>query len=426
MHRWSIYNVIWLVAALILLNCGGCVQREEGIEGNRNEENRNIGMSNMHNMEMDGQILISEYSAQYDLDTQELTDMEETGISFQNCVFQPFPAISQVEVLARSDRNITVQEALDVMNDWLRDIGLEEQVDVKTEIRDASAQLPRDESKAYPYDYPGVYEHLSELNSGQGFFINTNQCYLQMGNGFMQMSDGKIGRYMEDTGSAAFDAFGGNAEETVAEGSISALGEEEYELPGGRMSIREGAELTREYMLAGTPYPYGKNIDVAVSDVRVFQLKDTYGYEFHTYRIYQNIPFATTSPGYRNTFEADYQIDEEENASYVIDDSGVTAFCGYREAEELTVIETYSYMLGMKEAVKRMQEELSQNLRLHVEDAGLVYCPIRFGEGEDEKQARVCWMFDGKNTVNNWRVRVYVDVITGELYYYEYQIQEEL
>lgn len=399
MHKWNKFNIVWLFAGMILLCCGGCAK------------------------EQTSGVAVKDYASQYDSDIQELVSMETTGISFQDCEFQPFPQIDCVEILVCSDRNITAQEALDVMEDWLERIGLENQVDVETEIRDASAQLPRDESKDYPYNYPGVYEHLSELSSGQGFFINTDLCYLQMGNGFMQMSDGKIGRYM-GTGKAVLDAFGANAEETVAAGTVDCLGEEEYELPGGRMSVREGAELTREYMLAGTPYPYGEGIDVGVSDVRVFRLKDKYGYEFHTYRIYHGVPFATARLGQRNGFEEDVQIDEETTDSYVIDSSGVTAFCGYREAEELTVMETHTHMLGIKEAVNRMEEQLAQNLTIRIENAGLVYCPIRYEE-EDKNLAKVCWMFDGKNAMNGWRVRIYVDVVTGELYYYEYQNQEE-
>lgn len=423
MHKWKKLNIVLLIVGLILLCCDGCVQKiDNHIE---NGENSNVNTFNVQNLEIEGQISVQEYSSQYDLEVQELVSMETTGISFQDCEFRPFPEIECVEILACSDRNITAQEAVDVMEDWLEQIGLEDQVDVKTEIRDASAQLPRDEGRDYPYDYPGVYEHFSKLSSGQGFFINTDQCYLQMGNGFMQMSDGKIGRYMGSTGLAAFDAFGGNAEETVAEGSIDNLKGEEYELPGGRMSVQEGAEVTRRYLLAGTPYPYGEGIDVGVSDVRVFRLKDKYGYEFHTYRMFHGVPFATGRPGRINMFEADYQIEEEVNDSYVIDSSGVTAFSGYREAEELTVVETNTRMLGIKEAVNRMKEQLAQNLTIDVEHAGLVYCPIRYGQTEDDKKlAKLCWMFDGRNIMNNWQVRIYVDVVTGELYYYEYQEQE--
>ncbi len=393
--------MIVLILAMVCPGCSGCVREEAA------------GIS------------VSDYAGQYDSDVQELMNAETDGLLFQDCVFQPFPGIDRLEVLTCSDRDITAEEGLAVMEEWIRNIGLEGQIDTGMEIRDASGQLPRDESRSYPYDYPGVYEHRSELSSGQGFFINTDLCYLQMGNGFMQMSDGRISRLLGGSARPMEDAFGFNQEETVEEGDLQELGQEEYELPGGRISVQEGAEAARDYFLAGTPYPYGEGIDVGISRVRVFRIKDQYGYEFHTFRIYQGIPFATTERSAVNMYGAGYDIKEEAGCAYVIDADGVTAFCNYREAQQLSVLESHTRMLGIQEAVNRMREQLARNLTIRMENAGLVYCPICYGEEETgETQARVCWMFDGWNTVNQWRVRIYIDAVTGELYYYEYQDQE--
>lgn len=138
--------MIVLILAMVCPGCSGCVREEAA------------GIS------------VSDYAGQYDSDVQELMNAETDGLLFQDCVFQPFPGIDRLEVLTCSDRDITAEEGLAVMEEWIRNIGLEGQIDTGMEIRDASGQLPRDESRSYPYDYPGGIRTSFRIKLRTGIF----------------------------------------------------------------------------------------------------------------------------------------------------------------------------------------------------------------------------------------------------------------
>lgn len=411
---WTV--LLGIAAGVFLLCCAGCGQIPDGSE----EDGSSSHALRIQEVEMDGLVSVETYCNEYDAEVQELKTNKESRITFYNCEFLPVPQLDQVRLLLLSNRGITPQEGIEVIEEWLLQIGLEGQIDMAMEVRDASGQLELNDNDPYPYCYPGVYEHMAELDSGRGFFVNTNQCYIQLGgNGIYSMSDGKITSFLRSEGSAAHDALGITEEETVLKGEITALGERTYDLPGGEMSISEGAEVVREFFLKGTPFPCAEGIDIGISKVRVFRLNDKYGYEYQPYRIYDSIPFAQIIDQAHITGGEFENINEDQKTAYVIDDSGVTAFTGYSEAEEVTVAGEYDRMIGIKKMVDILNKELGMNLSVNVEETGLVYCPV--GDPDHDRLAKVCWMFDGVNEMNNHRIRIYADVITGELYLYEYE-----
>lgn len=349
-------------------------------------------------------------------------------MSFAECEFGAMEETDDISVLRLMSGDISVEESWKVIEDWLKEIGMTH-FDMDKEVRDASGQYERDESKESPYDYPSVSEHYSDLKTGRGFFLNTNECYLQMGgDGIYSMSDGAITKYLQSDAFAAMDALGVNAETVVKSGKLKDLENEEWELLSGKVKVGDAANMTKEYFEKGTPYPCADGVQVDIPEVSVFSLKDKYGYAFTVRRKYKGIPFAYTAGGGRNYFEG-YEINEDMKTAYVVNNKNVSAFTGYSEAQTIELMgEPQDSFIGLKEAVSILNEKLAAQISVEVENVELVYCTILLGDSSYEEAEKIvlpCWAFDGTNLINDQGIRIYLDAFTGELYYYTYSIAEQ-
>ena len=361
-------------------------------------------------------ISISDAIKQYDSDIQKVK--ENSKISFDDCDFCPLPDFKEVSVIAFQEKGVTVEEGIKIINDWIDEIGLTGIVDVEKELRDASGQLPRDITKVYPYDYADVAGNKAQLSSGKGFFLNTNQCYIQLGaDGIYSMSNGKITAYLGEDGFAAMDALGIYQEDIVEGGFYEDMALKTYDVADGSMSVKEGADMAIQYFLKGTPYPCAPETGVTFPWVNVFSLGDKYGYAYGVGRTIYSIPVAYNTVGSRRYFEDSYNIMEDSKTAYVIDHTGVCAFTGHSEAEPYERIGgVQKEMLGLKDAVDVLDTTLAKGLELDIERVELSYCPIQFEV--DETIGLVTWLFKGVNRINQQRMRIYLDVITGEIYYF--------
>lgn len=145
---------------------------------------------------LSGRKNLKTYQTQYQNDVVQVQKNSYQRLNFEQCVFADLPDNDTVFVLDVGDKGLSVDESISVIRNWLADIG-QENIDLEKQLRDASGQLERDDSQEYPYDYPSVMEHKEELTSGHGFFVNTNTCYIQMGqDGIYSMSDGRITEFL--------------------------------------------------------------------------------------------------------------------------------------------------------------------------------------------------------------------------------------
>ena len=65
-------------------------------------------------------------------------------------------------------------------------------------------------------------------------------------------------------------------------------------------------------------------------------------------------------------------------------------------------------------------------MNINVERAGLDYFPVKL-QGSAEKEEVIvlpCWEVFGVNEIKNEKIWIYVDVFTGEIYYYTTEINE--
>lgn len=386
-------KMIIVCMAVLCLVCGCGKKADEGKRPNLNEI----------------EICREKYNSDIDLVKKNVY----RNLDFGECVFDDFPNCKSIHILeVKKDDKVSVDESIGIIEQWLDSIG-ENEIDLEIQLRDASGDLKNDESKEYPFCYPGVWENKDKLINGRGFFVNVQSCYIQMGDwGIYSMSDGTISGAVG--GKAAMDALGVNSENIVSNGTVEGMRDEVYELLDGKLSIGEAAEIVQEYFNKGTPY-INSVISYETPSVKVFSINDKYGYEFNLQRIYENVPMAYSEFGHKRFFDEDYQVMEDTIMAYVADNH-VCAFT--KGAQEFTSVKEETKMIALSDAVDYLENKMAQNMALKVNKVALVYCPIEFSQGKTI--AYPMWELDGVNNNNNANMRIFMNVLNGEIYLYEY------
>ena len=105
-----------------------------------------------------------------------------------------------------------------------------------------------------------------------------------------------------------------------------------------------------------------------------------------------------------------------------MDNEGVTAFNGTPYNEGLIPLVTEDSLIGVAEAADILEEDLAAQINADISSVGLAYLPLVFQIEENSFETIIfpCWKFSGRNTVKDEQVNLYVDVLTGEIYYYGY------
>lgn len=415
--RKRAYIVLGLLSILILYGCD-----KKDTTTNTNASNQNLFLyeeykSGFANERTDVNIVLQDFEKE----VKQLKQIKDEKMNFQQCVFEEMPNIEKVEVIRFAEDDLTSEEGWTIIEKWLTDIGKIKDIDMKTEVRDASGVLPMESDKEYPYDYPNVFDNFETLSSGRGFFLNTSECYVQLGEyGIYSMSDGTLTKYLGSDTLAAIDALGGNQENVIATYSGGEIEKVNIELIDGSYSASDALKLVKHYFEKGTPFSVAEGVSVDIPEIEVFSLNDKQGCTFLLRRRYNNIPFAYCREGNRSYYESNYIVQEDMKSAYIINQEGVCAFTGYSESEPFEVVgQGEEKILSIKQAVAHLNENLANELKLNVQKAELVYCPILFDSGE--KVGIVCWMFDGINSLNGQKMRLYVDVLSGDIHYYSYE-----
>lgn len=415
---------LWIMLAICMLCVAGCDSEiEKELLGSESTEAQTSEAVEEDTLQItvdfaSNRTNITEYQSSYQDEVREIKESSYGNISFSDCEFMALEGVQSVGVYRLYSEELGVDESIEIIENWLEEIGCED-IDVEKELRDASGQY-ESSSAEYPYDYPAVYDYYPEFASGHGFFINTNKCYIQMGTGgIYSMSDGTITSYLGLDSLAAMDALGVNEETMIEKGRISDIGDNVWELTDGEMSIAEAAGLAQDYFEAGTPMPLPSGVQVDIPEVKVFALSDVYGFECYVRRVYNGVPFAYTLTGARTYYSDDYELAEDMKKAYVINHDTVAAFTGYADAEQLEgVIEEQEDIISLKNAVLLFEDFFADNMMLDVDTAGLVYCP--YVDEAGNRIAYPCWQFVGINQTNNRSMRVYVNALSGDIYYYSY------
>ncbi len=364
-------------------------------------------------------VALTEYQSSYKEEAASIRKTEYPNVHFENCEFIDLPQVDELEMLVGKERGMSVQESWDTITNWLEEIGKPDAIDMKHDVRVVTMQFETDDTKEPPYMYPGFYEHMSELESGNGALVNCNQCHMQIaGNGIYSMSDGKITEYLGLKTKSIGDALGAHMEDVVEAGTLSQFNGRKYELTDGKLSVQKGAQLVKDYFLAGTPFACKEGISVDIPWVQVCRLKkDVYAYDYMVRRVYRGVPFVYMDHGsYR--YDGNYTIGGDSKHAYVIDHAGVTAYHGYNEAEKLIPLVADRKIISVKQMAEILEKGLAPHVDIHVTSVGLAYLPVVFDSNYEERMIFPCWQLTGDSQTKGRHIGVFVDAFTGEIYYF--------
>ncbi len=368
---------------------------------------------------------IGEIYSNYEEISKEIEKNVYDNIDFSDAVFIGISDFDSVYVLRGSAHGISLEDSIDTIEEWLDEIGFSDDIDLNTELYVVTDKIDIDESKEYPDWYPLVYEHLN-LDTGAGVFLDTTDCHIQMSdNGIYSMNDGKIERFLGIIDFTHKGALGEYVQDIVMEGSVENLSEESYPMIAGTMTVAEGAELVKEYFEKGTPFKPQTGVSVLVPYVKIFRIGDVYGYDYTLQRSYKGIPISIAENGIIYQSNTDNVIYQDTKHATVVDNEGVSAFCGYNEAEKIDELYSSKKMLNIDTAVDLVEEKLATNVNFKVEKVTLEYLTLRsdLSEATADEVANSrdilypCWSFYGTNLTTGQEMYVYIDVLTGELYY---------
>lgn len=369
----------------------------------------------------DGRVSLKDYADQYEQEIQEIHSTTYPNISFSDCFFEPFPdKAEKLNVFYTTYERLSAQECWDTIDNWLVSIGKRSEVDMDADVRTNRAV---DESKEYPECYALMKDYLQDPDFEGHVFLTRKDCYVTASShgGIFTMSEGKIGAYLHKK-SWGNDMPDSNNPDRFQIGKVSELKDVSYPLISGERTIGESAEQVRTYFEAGTLLPLEKGVTIDAPEAAVFRLdENACGYEFSVRYWYEKMPFLyehrQEANAYANVYDG-YSIMYPLNDAYVVDDEGVTAFfIGDSPSDQIHVLYQDSELVGIKQAVDIMSQKLASFLKLEVHEVGIGYARYISDLEEKTDIYYPFWKFCGVNKVKNQGLYVYVDMISGAVYY---------
>ncbi|MCD8217364.1 MAG: hypothetical protein LUD01_04855, partial [Clostridiales bacterium] len=375
-----------------------------------------------HDNLSDNRIAMTEYREQYEADAASLRTEEYVNLDFSDCEFEPFPEGEDLSVMAITIPEITTGEAWEMIENWLNYAGQEEEVNLKTDVIVVSERLGTLGSDEDPEYYP-FYDNLSSLGTlqyGEGAFLSTDTAYMSfVDGGINAMSTGKISSYLNNGTTASADCFGDNTADVVTSGAPDELGTESYLLPGGLLSIREGADLVNAFYDSGVLFPaYADGESNTIRTVNVFRLgNNVYGYDYQVSRTYKGVPFAWNAQNMNYFYGGSWFVEIDDAHAYIVDSTGIAAsYSNYIGSNEITALLTETDLISLSDIAAQLSQELALQASAVIKNAELVYVRIDEPDADHEvKYVLPCWHFSGQSMRSDEEIEIFVDALTGTL-----------
>lgn len=407
--------------AFLLMNVIGCsyhyksnnVQNEQ--ELTETESTRWLDYEDYKNRLLEGRVPISDYQNDYKADIEKVCNKDYGNLSFTSTEFDEFPVTEEICLLRQEEIVLSAQEGLDMMEQWLEEIGKRDLVDMEKEVRVISDpdEVAWDETKDYPYFYPALSEHM-DITNAKMTLLARKDCFQLL---FYEQSDGKITEYLGKDQYAVTE-LDEDIQDIEVSGTLEELGTKSYPLLSGEMTIQDGADLLIDYFENGTITALAEGVTLGITGVDVFRLKDVYGYCYDLEKIYKGIPVSYVEKTGFQLVGCPYLPDDVGKIACVVDDTGVSAFRGFSESAPMTELYSDTNFLSVEDAAQLLSEKLAPGLRMEVEEVALEYSPYHAEILYAETLLIPSWRFEGINNTKGEKLVAYVDVLTGDLYYY--------
>ena len=204
----------------------------------------------------------------------------------------------------------------------------------------------------------------------------------------------------------------------IAESGYTSRRKAEELIINGKVKVKDAAEAVREYQQKGVfqKLPEGVEIDVPTVSIAKITGTDKYCYIFNARRVYYGVPvdhyyLGTYTPwnddnlsgDIRYTYVADGQVDGFAGRTL--------AFPWERLSEETDEI------ISLKNAVEILDDYMAFNLSMEINRVELAYVENdSWNDSTDKTKLYPCWSFRARSKTDDRYFRLYVNVITGDVY----------
>ena len=371
-----------------------------------------------------GRVSVQDVKDNYAVDTEYLCNNPKNLFTFDNCEIIPFPNISDVSAVTFNESNLSCEEAWDIIKYWLDKWNLSDQVDMDKSVVDPSRRLKYGDEYHY-----ALAKDVWDETTGSGLMLfDDDLCYIQMlGSGIGILSHGVITDYVGSKRGEKisrtldpYDVFG----EVEKSGSMEELQNETYTLiDGSTMSIKEASSALDGF------YSFAEDLGCEISSVDVVKAEDRYYYRFNIRRVYRGVPLTVHHYGNISEYVHSLVMSGDVGKLYVADQSGVCAFFGMAGNPIITpLVEPQTQMLGVRDAMQIVYGIMSEDYQCNIDRIELCmgyYCQAEGNVGKPGIFVPTCWEFTGHSDVSGKNIKIDVDVLTGEIGFLEYWVNEE-
>ena len=406
---------IAVVLLFLLCSCSFNSEKQRTVTTNQNMENLNSEKEGSTECS-ENLMLIEECRNSYEDTITYIRNHEYKHLKMKDTVFSPFPDCESVGEFTIRTPDISVNDSIEVVKNWLDQNGFT--IDLERDLYAATNQFFNEGNEDNPY--PNVMTHINDLDNGNGFFINTNKCHIQMGGAnIYSMSNGVITAYVKSKGASGLDAMGVYSENVVDEGNVDDMAERSYELLNGSVSIGDAADNVKRYFENGTPFFGPDGIEVDIPYVRVFSIGDIYGYQFNIRRVYKGCPFAYGDYGAYREENGEERVDFDTKYAYTIS-GNVDAYVGFSNNCVFDpIVELQKEIIPLSEAVEILDDYVGNQINIAVKKIEFEYSGIEnYASGIITRCP--CWSFMGRNSADGRTYVFYVDALKGNVFFHSF------
>ena len=372
----------------------------------------------------EGRKPVSEVKEEYTSLIERMMSDPQNCFTFENTEVMPFPDISQVSAVVAKANSITCEDAWSIIEYWLDKWGLSDAVDMDTAVLDTKISADRGEGEL-PF---ALAKDVWSETTGDGFMIlDTQHCYIQIvGNGIGILSHGVITDYVgEKTGrtlSRTLDPYD-FCDTIVKSGRLSDMKNESYELiDGSVITVGEAADIVYSF------YTSCNSDEHEIVSVDVVRAEDRYYYRFNTRKVFRGVPLTAHMLGNISAYVHSYEMRGDIGKVYVAGKDEVCAFYGSTGHQTVRdLIEPQNEMLGPEDAMQLVYNIMSEDYQCNIDRIELCMGCYRVSNDPDRPGTFMptCWEFTGHSDVSGKNIKIDVDVLTGEVGFLEYWVNEE-
>ncbi len=357
----------------------------------------------------------------------------EGAITYSDDLLIKTPQYEKLCTFTLTQKKLPQSEALKVFDSFYEKYCAERMkgMDKQIEQRFMGYEL-MDTEKQYPQIYPAVSDYkndiISEKVKADLLFVDNLKVYLEVLNGQLSsLNKGHAFEYLRQKGMATEQSSIGVSDPTwycAITAKYFTDSDDKVKLADGEISITQAKKKALEYVreLCGET-----ELKPVIPQVFVVDMKGQQGLSFVVTGEYEGVPLdahemktvgAMGYDGYSNGNEYENMPAAVFMMSSDSIDSILANPCGY----EVNDINETKQRLTLRQALKITDEKFSQQVKLKIYRAELVYTKqvIKDESGEPkEYKCRPAWKFSANPASSASRMFVYVDIINGDCYCYE-------